>query len=76
MRINYPRWQKRPHDVPEDNGFIDQCMRLWDAGHDTKAISLEVFQPEHNVAIAVRFGRERRRREEIDEHDWQKKDGA
>jgi hypothetical protein len=79
MRMFGPttRWQKRPHDVPQDNGFIDQCMRLWDAGYDTKAIALDVFQPEYNVALAVRLGRERRRREEIDaEWNTKKEDDA
>jgi hypothetical protein len=57
------RWQKRPHEVLQDNGLIAECLRLWGAGLDTKEISLLVFQPEYIVQTATRLGRERRRTE-------------
>lgn len=50
----------RRFEVPEDNGFIAECVRLWDCGLDTKDISLIVFQPEHIVETATILGRERR----------------
>src|SRR5712671_1290429 len=55
-------WRMRRFEVPEDNGFILECVRLWDCGLDTKDIMLIVFQPEHIVETATILGRERRRR--------------
>ena len=52
----------RRFEVPEDNGFIAECVRLLGFRTDTKDISLIVFQPEHIVETATRLGRERRRR--------------
>ena len=49
-------------EVPEDNGFIEECVRLLGLRLDTKDISLIVFQPEHIVETATRLGSERRRR--------------
>jgi hypothetical protein len=42
-------WRMGRFEVPEDNGFIAECVRLWDCGLDTKDIMLIVFQPEHIV---------------------------
>jgi hypothetical protein len=29
----------RPFEVPEDNGFIAECVRFWDCGLETKDIA-------------------------------------
>ena len=63
-------------EIEQDNEFIDKCTRLWDMKLDTFDISLNVFQPEHVVARAVRLGRERRRRLEeqnAEEKEWQQR---
>jgi len=52
-------WRMRRFAVPEDNGFVVECVRLLGL---TKDNSLIVFQPEHIVETATRLGRERRRR--------------
>ncbi len=50
-----------PHLAAEDDALIERVMHLWDAGHDTQAIALVIFERESAVAIALRVGRDRRR---------------
>ena len=52
----------RRFEVPEDNGFIAECVRLLGLRIRHKDIMLIVFQPEHIVETATILGRERRRR--------------
>jgi hypothetical protein len=55
-------WRMRRFEVPEDNGFIAECVRLLGLRIRHQRHSLIVFQPEHIVETATRLGRERRRR--------------
>ena len=50
----------RRFEVPEDNGFIAECVRLLGLRIRHKDIMLIVFQPEHIVETATILGRERR----------------
>ena len=61
----------RRFEVPEDNGFIAECVRLWDCGLDTKDIMLIVFQPEHIVETATKLGsRTSQTMEDISHASW------
>jgi hypothetical protein len=54
----------RRHEIEENPEFVAECLRLWDAGNDTKDIATLLLQPEHIIEATVRLGRERRRRAE------------
>jgi len=49
-------------EIDQHPDFMDRCLALFDRGHDTKDISMLLFQPEFIVESAVRIARERRRR--------------
>jgi hypothetical protein len=63
------QWKMRPEDKASDE-FIEACLRLWDMGMDTDAISDVVWQDECVVERAVRLGRERRREKEKQNEEW------
>jgi hypothetical protein len=54
-------WRIEPREIEDNTEFIIRCLRLWDAGHDTKDIADLTFQWEYVVERTVRLGRERRR---------------
>ena len=58
--VGLARWRMRRFEVPEDNGFIAECVRLLGLRIRHKDIMLIVFQPEHIVETATILGRERR----------------
>ena len=56
-------WRMRRFEVPEYNGFIAECVRLWDCGLETKDISLRQPQQESPAIAdgASEFGRAQHR---------------
>ncbi len=56
-------WRLRRHDVDENVKFMEQCLRMWDRGLDTKEIADITFQWEYVVERTLRLARERRRME-------------
>lgn len=52
-----------------DDGFIGKCLDLWDMRFDTYEIAKKMFERECDVEIAVRIGRERRRKHDQEQND-------
>ncbi len=57
----YPR--RTPEQVVTDLQLVDRVMRRWDQRQDTAQIAKELFESEAVVCVALRLGREQRRRE-------------
>jgi hypothetical protein len=57
-------WRMSEHEIDANEAFVEQVLKLWDAGLDTEAISRELIQWEHIVERALHRGKERRRRQE------------
>jgi hypothetical protein len=55
-------WRRSPATVRHDDEFIARVMQLWDEKKDTAEISAITFESEAVVTLALRLGRERRRK--------------
>lgn len=68
-------WKRKPRSIDDRAEFVAECLRLWDRGFDTNDIARILFQYESVVETAVRIGRERRRKEDLDNAENQEEDG-
>jgi hypothetical protein len=57
-------WRMKEREIDDNEEFVNECLRLWEQGLDTKEIADRTFQWEHIVERTIHRGRERRRREE------------
>lgn len=64
-------WRFTAGQANNNDDFVAKCVSLWDAGYDTRAISIKVMQHESVVTSALWKGREARRKSRRNaESDW------